>query len=90
MNLEILSLVSNYKFQLGSIKYDATEGKGIDSCYSALLYLRSSYNTNSLTWTIGGESVQVSKLVSHGTHSHEINFGLNCLADISLGRGKGN
>ena len=66
------------------------KGKGRDSCYSALLYLRSSYNTNSLTWTIGGESVQVSKLVSHGTHSHEINFELNCLADISLGRGKGN
>ena len=27
--------------------------KGIDSGYSALLYLHSSYNTNSLTWTIG-------------------------------------
>ena len=45
VNQAILSLVSNYKFQLGSIKYDATEGKGIDSCYSALLYLRSSYAT---------------------------------------------
>ena len=26
--------------------------KGIDSGYSALLYLHSSYNTNSLTWTV--------------------------------------
>ena len=36
------------------------KGKGIDSGYSALLYLHSSYNTNSIEW-IGGESVQVSK-----------------------------
>ena len=43
------------------------KGKGIDSCYSALLYLRSSYNTNSLTWTIGGESVQVSTLMKNNS-----------------------
>ena len=69
VNQAILSLVSNYKFQLGSIKYDATEGKGkgIDSCYSALLYLHSSYNTNSLTWTIGKEKCS-SKQTSVARH----------------------
>ena len=67
VNQAILSLVSNYKFQLGSIKYDATEGKGIDSFYSALLYLRSSYNTNSLTWTIGKEKCS-SKQTSVARH----------------------
>ena len=62
--------------------------RGIDSCYSALLYLRPSYNTNSLTWTIGKEKCS-SKQTSVARHVQSWNqFWIKLLSRHKSGEGQ--